>query len=94
MYHGLSSINQTPTAMRPDIKDCIFRFKIAPAAFSDIENVADGNNTHPLFNKDTYNKKAPLSREKVLERLLTGRKFCFLFTIEGIINGLQSLLKV
>lgn len=87
MYHGLSSINQTPTAMRPDIKDCIFRFKIAPAAFSDLENVADGNNTHPLFNKDTYNKKAPLSREKVLERLLTGRKFCFLFTIEGIING-------
>lgn len=35
MYYGLSNVSQTPTAMKPDIKDCIFRFKISQNAFRD-----------------------------------------------------------
>lgn len=86
MYYGLNSINQTPTAMKPDIKDCILRFKIAQDAFSRFEDIAEGDNK-PLFNGSQSNKKAPLTREQALHRLLTGRAFCFLFKIEGSING-------
>lgn len=86
MYYGLNSIDQTPTAMRPDIKDCILRFKIAQDAFSRFEDIAEGDNK-PLFNGSQSNKKAPLTREQALQRLLTGRAFCFMFKIEGSING-------
>ena len=38
MYYGLNSISETPKEIRPDIKDCIFRFKIAADAFSRLED--------------------------------------------------------
>lgn len=86
MYYGLNSVNQIPTAMRPDIKDCILRFKIAQNAFSRFEDIAEGNNK-PLFNGSQSNKKKSLTREQALTKLLTGRAFCFLFKIEGSVNG-------
>ena len=88
MYYGLSDVNQAPTSFRTDIRDCLFRFKIAGDAFVNFEDVANGvTNDKPLFNGSTENKIYQLSREEVLKRLLTGRAFCFLFIIEGSING-------
>lgn len=87
MYYGMATPNQTPNTMRSDVKDCIFRFKIAGDAFERLESIATDNGNKPLFNGSTSNKKSPLSREEVLKRLLTGRAFCFMFRIEGIING-------
>lgn len=86
MYYGLNNINQTPTAMRPDIKDCILRFKIAPDAFSRFEDIAKGENK-PLFYDKVTHEKTQLTREEVLQHILTGRSFCFLFKIEGSVNG-------
>lgn len=86
MYYGLNSVNQDPTAMKPDIKDCIFRFKIAEDAFSRFEDIAKGDNK-PLFNGPQSHKKSPLTRAQALNLLLTGRAFCFLFKIEGSISG-------
>lgn len=86
MYYGLSNVSQTPTAMKPDIKDCIFRFKISQNAFSRFEDIAEGDNK-PLFNKSQSQQKAPMTREQALQRLLTGRAFCFLFKFEGNVNG-------
>lgn len=86
MYYGLNSISETPKEIRPDIKDCIFRFKIAADAFSRLEDIATGQNK-PLFYDKVQQKKGSLSREEVLGRILTGRAFCFLFRIEGSVNG-------
>lgn len=86
MYYGLSNINQTPTAMRPDINDCILRFKIAPDAFSRFEDIAKGENKPLFFDKVTH-EITQLTREEVLSHILTGRSFCFLFKIEGSVNG-------
>lgn len=87
MYYRMATPNQTPGTMRSDVKDCIFRFKIAGDAFERLEGIATDNGKNPLFNGSTSNKKSALSREEVLRRLLTGRAFCFLFRIEGVING-------
>lgn len=87
MYYGMSTPNQTPGSMRSDVKDCIFRFKIARDAFERLESIATDGGKNPFFNGSTSNKKTTLSREEVLRRLLTGRSFCFMFRIEGVING-------
>lgn len=87
IYYGMASPNQTPNTIRSDVKDCIFRFKMAGDAFERLESIATDKGKNPLFNGSTSNKKSRLSREEVLKRLLTGRAFCFMFRIEGIING-------
>lgn len=87
VYYGMSTPNQNPNTMRSDVKDCLFRFKIAGDAFERLESIATDNGKNPLFNGSTRNKKSALSREEVLKRLLTGRAFCFMFRIEGVING-------
>ncbi len=87
MYYGLNSINETPKTMRTDVRDCIFRFKIAADAFTRFKDIAEGAGSKKLFYESTENKKSTLSREEVLKRLLTGRAFCFLFKTEGSIDG-------
>lgn len=85
MYYNMNTPSQTPGNVRSDVKDCIFRFKINGSAFEDLESTTtDGG--HPLFNGSTENKKTPLSREEVINRLLTGRNFCFKFKLEGNIS--------
>lgn len=86
MYYDLQSTDQNPNSMRSDVSDCIFRFKIAPDAFKRFEDIADGKG-NPLFNGNQTVKKRALSREEAIKRLLTGRAFCFLFKIEGTMNG-------
>lgn len=87
MYYGMTNLNQTPGNVRSDVKDCIFRFKIAPDAFQRLESIATNGGKDPFFNGSTSNKKSALSREEVLRRLLTGKAFCFMFRIEGVNNG-------
>lgn len=87
MYYGMSTPSQEPGSLRTDVKDAIFRFRISRDAFSAIESIATGGGRRPFFQGNTSNKKTALSREEVLNRLLTGRAFCFVFRIEGDIQG-------
>ena len=49
MYYGMSTPNQTPGTIRSDVKDCIFRFKIAGGAFERLESIATDKGNNPLF---------------------------------------------
>lgn len=90
MYYRMATPNQTPGTLRTDVRDCIFRFKIARDAFSEIERITTDGGKNPLFNGSTSNKKSALSREEVLKRLLTGRAFCFKFEIENEVKGISA----
>ena len=85
MYHGLNKIEDTPKSLRTDIADCIFRFKISSSAFSRLNYIATGDNK-PLFLEKVEHKKTPLSREDVLNSIMTGRAFCFVFQIQDNIK--------
>lgn len=87
VYYGMSTPTGIPGTLRRDVYDCIFRFKIAGDAFERLEKIATENGNNPFFNGSTSNEKTTLSREEVIRRLLTGRAFCFMFRIEGILNG-------
>lgn len=84
MYYNLKTPDDTPVSQQDGIKDCIFRFKIAPAEFSVLEDIAEGfgdkpsNVHHPLFNqKNPTVKHKPITRQEALSRILTGYPFKF-----------------
>lgn len=94
MYYGMKNINDAPSTLRGDVHECIFRFKIAPGSFEELQRVATGD--YPEFSQQRKNliykthvsqDKHPLSRTEILNKMLTGRAFCFLFQLEGQVNG-------
>ncbi len=84
VYYKMSNPNETPSNKRYDIRDCIFRFKVSQHAYERMQGIATDNGSYPFYNSSTSNKKKSLTREEVLNRLLTGRNFCFLFRIESV----------
>lgn len=82
IYYGLNSINQTPTAMRPDIKDCILRFKIAQDAFSRFEDIAEGDNK-PLFNGSQSNKKSTINKRASFTKAINRESILFFIQNRG-----------
>lgn len=93
IYYNTADLEEEPSAMRTDVRDCLFRFKIAADAFSTFNDVADGvdEKRKPVFNGSQSHKKSPFTREEALSRLMTGRAYCFLFTVEGSIDGNKVL---
>lgn len=90
LYYNLNNSEDTPTKLRTDIHDCIWRFKIDGNSFKNLQDVAEGLNIrHPLFYGNVTHMKTPLSREEVIKHILTGSAFCFLFEYETAIRNGQ-----
>jgi hypothetical protein len=87
VYYGMTSPNQTPGELKSEVKDCIFRFKISGKFFSEAVKIATANGATPMFNGSTSNQIHELTREDVVNRLMTGIPFCFVFRVEGFINN-------
>ncbi len=88
MYYNWNSIDDTKNTIRPDVKDCIFRFRLNPHGFDDYEKTISDKN---VFEKNTIHKKSGLSREQVLKNLLEGEAFKFKFIVEY--NSSSSTVK-
>ena len=85
LYYGLDNPNGSVESYRSDFSDCIYRIKISPSAFVDMEKVAvakEGDDKE-LFHKSTESKPQRLTRDEVLRRLLTGQAFCLQFHVES-----------
>lgn len=80
MYYGLNNLNDTAMTLRSDVKDCIYKIRVSFSARADFEDVATNRELHPFFKKDTTSMKQPITRDKAISALITGRAYCFLFT--------------
>lgn len=76
MYYGLNNLNDTTLALKSDVKECIYKIKFSVSASASFKNKGAYN----FFNKDITVKKAPITTEDAISRLITGRVYCFLFT--------------
>lgn len=89
MYYNMNSIDDTNLELRPDVRDCIFRFQLNPDGFDKYEKTA---NDKSIFDNSCSNKKTSLTREEVLKKLINGEQFKFRFVIEYN-NSTQSTIK-
>lgn len=80
MYYGLNNLNDAATTLRSDVKDCIYKIRVAVNARADFEEVATNRGIHPFFKKDTTSVKQTITRDQALSALKTGRSYCFLLT--------------
>ena len=82
IYYNMANQNQTPSTLRRDIKECVFRFKINGNALKSCVDAASANDINPLFNEDYTHTGGTVSRNEALQKLLAGNFFEIRFVLE------------
>ena len=87
VYYGMNNLNQTPKNLRTDIRECIYRFRIAATDAQTFTDAASANGVMPIYKSDYVHKGGTVSKETALSKLLTGRNYGIRFVLETFSNG-------